>query len=105
MKIKIESDVYNISKRIKVIDKDYYVVFNTLTKKFEIHNSSQLGSTYCLTLPYSELDKRTLDYIHKTKSSNLDYILEKIDNDNKLLKSAETTCALKNVYERMEETK
>ena len=72
MKIKIESDVYNISKRVKYIDKDYYVVYNTSTSKFEIHNLSQLGSTFCLTLPFNELDERTLEYINETKSENFE---------------------------------
>ena len=91
MKIKLNSDVYNISKRVKEIDKDYYVVYDTSLNKFEIHNSMQIGSSYCLTLPYSSLDERTLNYIHKTKSTNIERILEQIDNDNELFLSAEKT--------------
>jgi hypothetical protein len=49
VKIKISGDVYDISKRIKNIDRDYYVVYDTSKQKFEIHNSSQIDSSYCLT--------------------------------------------------------
>lgn len=101
MIFKLKSDLYNISKRIKKIDKGYYVVFNTVTKKFEIHNSLQLGSTYCLTLPYAELDERALKYVHKTKSENIEKILEQIEKDNKLKESADKKQALSEVYERL----
>jgi len=99
---KLESDVYNISKRIKKIDKDYYVVLNTSTGKFEIHNSNQLGSTYCLTLPYNELDERTINYIHKTKSINIESILNSIETENNITKSANISSTLSDVYENLE---
>lgn len=102
MKIKLASDVYNISNRIKEIDKDYYIVYNTSKKQFEVHNSNQIGSSYCLALPYSELDNRTLNYVLKTRSSNIDKILAKIDNDNKLLQSSQKRAALESVYDAIE---
>lgn len=89
MKIKLTHDVYEISKRIKQIDNGYYVVYNTLTRKFEIHNSHQIGSTYCLTLPYNELDERTLTYVAKTSCMNVERILEEIDNNNKIQENQE----------------
>ena len=89
MKIKLTHDVYNISKRIKQIDLGYYVVYNTELCKFEIHNSNQIGSTYCLTLPYTELDERTLNYVAKTRSINVEKILEEIENNNKIQENQE----------------
>ena len=103
MKIKIESDVYNISKRVKNMDKDYYVVYNTSSSKFEIHNSSQIGGTYCLTLPYKELDERTLDFINQTKSENIEKIISKIEKENKLRESAEKSSTFSNVYENIQD--
>ena len=102
MKIKLTYDVFNISKRIKEIDKDYYIVYNTSKAKFEIHNSSQIGGSYCLTLPYNSLDERTLKYVRKTSVANIDYVLNKIENDNNKIKSAEKTSAFNNVYESIE---
>ena len=96
----MEHDVFNISQRVKEIDEGYYVVLNTSKQKFEIHNSKQIGSSYCLTLPYSQLDERTLTYVYQTMSKNVEQILEKIENENKLKESAEKsstlnkTCAL-----------
>ena len=99
MKIQINFDVYNISKRIKDIDRDYYVVYDTSKQKFEVHNSKQIGSTYCLTLPYCELDERSLDYVLKTQSTNVEEILEKIENDNKILESTNKLSAFSTILD------
>lgn len=97
MKIKLTSDVYNISKRIKEIDRNYYIVFNTSNEKFEVHNSSQICGSYCLTLPYKEIDERVLKYVQKTSSVNIDYVLNEIQNNNNLLESTEKTSAFNKV--------
>ena len=88
MKLQILHDMFNISKRIRNIDRNYYVVFNISKQKFEVHNSSQIGSSYCLTIPYDKLDERTLKLVLKTKSANIEEILEKIENDNNILENA-----------------
>lgn len=103
MKIKILHDVCNISKRIKYIDRDYYVVYNTSKQKFEIHNSSQFGSSYCLTLPYCQLDERALAYVRQTASANIDEVLEKMENDNNIRESANITSAFSSVAETIEQ--
>lgn len=94
MKIKISSDVYNISKRIKEIDKNYYIVFNTSTNKFEIHNSNQTGGSFCVSVPYPFLDERTLNLVNATRVENIERILNEIENENKLKESADKTCTL-----------
>jgi len=103
MKIKIMHDVYDIAKRIKYIDRDYYIMFDTSKQKFEIHNSSQVGSTYCLTLPYDELDERVLNYVLKTQSANIDEILEEIENDNNTMESASKNSAFSCVNDSIEQ--
>ena len=102
MKIKILSDVFNISKRIKNIDRDYFVLYDTSKQKFEIHNSNQIGSSYCLTIPYDELDERTLKCVLKTQSANIEEILNEIENDNNLRESAIKTSAFSKIMESVE---
>ena len=94
MKIKLTHDVYEISKRIKNLDRGYYIVFNTSNCKFEVHNSLQLDNSYCLTLPYKHLDARALDYVAKTSSANIENILEEIENENKIQESADKSSVL-----------
>ena len=103
MKIRIKNDVYNISKRIKDIDKNYFIVFNTLNNNFEIHNSCQPGGSYCLTLPYQFLDERTLNYVLETKSENIDRIVSKLEMENKLNESAELKRTLNQFDQVLEE--
>jgi len=100
--IKIRGDVYNIAKRIKYIDKNYYVVFNTSRRVFEVHNSSQIGSSYCLTLPFSELDERALKYVYKTLIANIDEILIELENDNNQRESAINSSAFSAIQDSIE---
>lgn len=102
MKIKILHDVYNISKRIKNIDRDYYVVYDTSKQKFEVHNSNQSGASYCLTIPYCELDERTLKCVLKSQSANIEEILYEIENDNNLRESANQSSAFSTMLESIE---
>ena len=81
----IENDVYFISQRIKEIDKNYFIVFNISKNKFEVHCLGQIWGSYCFTIPYETLDERTLFYTLKTKSDNLQKIIEEIDKANEKL--------------------
>lgn len=81
MKIKIDSDVFDIVKRIKEIDEGYFVLFDTVKNRYELHNTCQSNS-YCLTCPYDEFDSRFIDYIFKTKTCFIDNIVQDIDNNN-----------------------
>jgi len=103
MKIKIESDVYNISNRVKYIDKGYFILYNTSTSKFEIHNSNQIGSSFCLTVPFKELNEQTLEYINKTKVENIENILSEIKRNNQIRESAEKSSALSNFYDNLQD--
>lgn len=84
----IESDCLDIVKRIKEIDKDYFVMFNLDNGKFELHHRGQLKKTYCLTLPYDTLDERSVLYVLKTRVQNSDKIFKEIDEANKRLEKA-----------------
>lgn len=81
MKIKIESDVFDICERIKKIDENYFVLFNLNSNKFEIHNSKSKNS-YCLTIPYGQLDSRAIELLHSTSIRNYDKIIKNLDAEN-----------------------
>lgn len=81
MKIKIESDVFDIVKRIQEIDDGYYILFDLNKQKFEVHNCKQPNS-YCFTYPYDNLDLRIFEMIYATSSRFIGKILEDIDNNN-----------------------
>jgi hypothetical protein len=82
----ISSDLYDISGRIRDIEPGYFIVRNHKTGKFEIHSTDNIGDTYCLTLPYAELDARALSYCAERCISRGGYkrVLD-IDKHNKLI--------------------
>jgi hypothetical protein len=82
MLININADTYFITERLREIDENYIIKYNTKTAKYEIHNLSQVDNTYALTLPYSELDERAVDYALKTRIENIDSIINEIDKFN-----------------------
>ena len=80
--ILIRDDFYFISERIKTIDKEYIVFFNTDTKRYEVHLEGEDRNTYCFTSPYEELDERTLFWAIKTRRENSDKIIAEIEKNN-----------------------
>lgn len=82
----IDSDTFYIGERLREIDETYFLVYNFSKEKFEVHSSSQ-KDTYCLTIPYNVLDERTLDYVQKTRSTNIDQLVKEMDQENEKLQS------------------
>lgn len=83
-KIKIIQDTFNICERIKQLDKNYYVVFDTLKNNYEIHNSKQLVNTYCINVG-KDLDMRAIKKLYKSNIDNLDKIMLEIEKHNESL--------------------
>ena len=82
MLIEIKNDVYYISQRLKEIDFKYFILYNTKKKKYEIHHSGQ-SDTYCLTVPFDELDSRTIHFVNQTRVENRDRLLKELDEENR----------------------
>jgi hypothetical protein len=85
MLIEIQNDIYFINSRLKEIDKDYQIFFNTVRKVFEVHNKEQIGDSYCLTVPYPLLDARTISHVMRTRVENRRKLFEEIERNNELL--------------------
>ncbi len=84
MRIEIESDVFDIVNRIKEIDDGYKIMLNLKTGRLEVHNTKQ-QNTFCFVINGDSLDERVIDKIYSTLSSNIDNIMEEIDNNNQLI--------------------
>lgn len=81
MKIKIESDVFDIAKRVKDIDEDYYILFDTSKNVYELHHKNQ-PNTYCFSYEFQNLDSRFIDKVYATNVNNIVNIVEDIDKNN-----------------------
>lgn len=82
MKIEIKNDLFNVVKRLKNIDKDYFVVFDSKKQKFELHHSGQGRNTYCLTFPYTQLDARAILHTLITSVKNSEKLFFEIEKNN-----------------------
>lgn len=97
----VESDCLDIVQRIKAIDKDYFVVFNLQTGKFELHHAAQGKGTYCLTFPFDVLDERAYLHVLKTRVQNSDALFEEMERQNKLLEKRQINQILNDFKENL----
>ena len=86
----MNTNVFFIPERLREIDEGYFVVRNHQTKQFEIHHSGQLHNTYCLTVPFDELDERTIRLVRKTRICNLEKLLDEMEEHNRKLSEKQT---------------
>ena len=83
--LRLESDVFFITERLKEIDQSYEVYYNLETLSFEVHSSLQPHNSYCFKVPYDCLDERTLFYALKTRSENRDLLIKEIEKNNQYI--------------------
>jgi hypothetical protein len=78
-----------IPERLREMDQNYFLVFNTRTQKYEVHNLAHKGNTFGLTVYYDELDYRTL---YVTRASDLRVrgaaLFREIDEKNERLEQS-----------------
>jgi len=86
MKIHIKSNVFNIPERLKEIDKSYFVLYDNISGKYEVHSTENKdGNTFCLTLPFNELDSRAIEHVRKTRVENSKKLWEEMKRNNEKL--------------------
>lgn len=83
----IETSTFNIPERLKAIDEGYFVVRNHETHQFEVHHSGQIGDTFCLSIPYDELDYRTIQRVRETQIQYIDNIVAEMERNNEKLEA------------------
>lgn len=89
-KILIKNDLYNISARLKQIDKNYLLTYNTNSKRFEVYYQKGLNLSLELVLPFSSLDARTIDYVLKTRVENKQKLFLEMEQNNERLEKSQT---------------
>lgn len=85
MKIVVKNDVFDIVERIKAIDNDYFVIFDTKRNLYELHCKNQYENSFCLTL-FESLDERSIQKTLKTRRQNKDKLFEEIKRHNQKMK-------------------
>jgi len=105
-KILIKSDVFNISGRLKQLNKNYEVYYNLKNKKFMLYlfENELKPSVYCLTFPFNTLDERMIEYTLKSEIQNRKQLLKEIEESNELLLKQEQKKIL-NEMEKLSDSK
>ncbi len=91
MKIVIKSDTYNICNRIKQFDTSYKIVYDLISRSYEVYSTKLTQSveivsgvplSYVCGISFKTLDERVIKYLYDTSIENIDKIIEKLDKDN-----------------------
>ena len=99
MLIEIKSDAMFVADRLKEIDKSYYLVFNTIKGKYEVHSSEQIGCSYCLTCPNEAHDERLVELTKKTRRHNLVELLREVDIQNEKLEKQNIKKIMESIWQ------
>lgn len=79
------SHTLDIPVRLKEVNRDFFVMFNTRLQKYEIHCASQPESTLACVLPFEELDNRTLVYVREFSRERTQNLAREIEEYNERL--------------------
>lgn len=96
MKKIIKRDLFNISKRLKKIDKNFYIVFNKLKRQFEIYNKAQ--KTIAYVTPF--LNKVIVTKAYKTSPKFASKIFKEIMEQNKQISNSTQQAIMEQNLER-----
>lgn len=80
-------DVLGIEQRLREIDENYQLFFNTKLKRFEVHNGKNRGNTLAVVCPFSSLDKRLVDFVRRTRVERGREIFREIEDRNAEIES------------------
>lgn len=67
----VETDMHDIARRLREYDPTYFILRSKTDGRYEIHNTENIGSTYCMVIPWPVLDERTLDLVRKTDTHRI----------------------------------
>lgn len=86
MFVKITQDVCDICQRIKEVDENYYIVYNRVLNRFELHDRSVKGRFACV-LPFDRLDERSVRHARRTRIQRIDALMRELDACNEKIRS------------------
>lgn len=84
-RIPVLINIYDIPVRLKEVNRDFFVMFNTRIQKYEVHCASQPYDTLACVLPFDELDARALQYVREFSRERTEHLAEEIERYNEEL--------------------
>ena len=99
MTIKIEHDPFYVVERLREIDPSYYVVYNCDKCQYEVHSTEQMGSSFCFSVKFPNLDERTVTLALRTRSEKVEEIIKALDEENEKTELRLARAALEKIQE------
>lgn len=84
-KIPITSNVYEIPERLADINENYFVMYDTDSSHYELHDSSLYGDTLLCIFPFDELDIRALNYVYENSYKTPEEVAYEVEEYNEKL--------------------
>ena len=81
-RLPVLNNVYDIPVRLKEVNRDFFVMFNTRNQRYEVHCASQPFDTLACVLPFDELDARTIQYVREFSRERTEHLAEEIERYN-----------------------
>ena len=78
--IEITNDLFDIAMRLRSVNEQYRLYYNTQKRRYEVRNSNTFALEF--VVPYDELDARTVEYARYTSVSNAEQIFSDIEQNN-----------------------
>ena len=101
----IESDLFDIAKRLKEIDASYFVFYRYKTKRYEVHSTRQRGNSLCFVVPYEKLDGRVLSYALRSRIERVEEFLLETERENEKIRQAEILKAREKAEKRIDDVR
>ncbi|MCH5164002.1 MAG: hypothetical protein J1F36_03210 [Clostridiales bacterium] len=76
----IKGDLFDIARRLKEVDKDYFVVYSYRDHRYEVHNRGNKGNTFCFSAP--SLDERVVIRARRTRRERIAQLMREIEAGN-----------------------
>lgn len=83
--IDVNNDLFFISSRIKEINNNYTLLFNALTKKYEVHDLSNHVCSLAISVFPHELDERVIQKLFLSRKENMKNLFRSLDESNQKL--------------------
>ena len=88
----ITNDLYDIADRLRAVNENYVLYYNTDKLRFEVHDGKKDRLEF--VVPFEELDARTVEYAMYTRVENSKRIFEEMEEANRRLDKDQARLAL-----------
>ncbi len=99
--IPITDDLYDIARRLRSVDDDYRLLYNTDKNRYEVHSAARGAIQF--VVPFDEADARTVDYALRTRVQNAEAIFAEVERHNERTEARHTAAAAEAAYNLIKE--